>query len=168
VPENAIRDWLAVFASGVSALFAGLIWWIARKRLRSTFQLRYDNSVPHRDLVQVVLAITNRGDSDICIEAISAKPPLSLVLGAHVDAVRVLPIQETEKIRTAQRVPYEFRIKPDESRAAEVLLKVEGGLAARKNVSISLHILSTFPITRHKRKTLHATLPASIRSEKSR
>jgi len=63
MPETTLRDWLALLATSLSALFAGLIWWMARKRLNSRFTLTIDNL--KGEIVGLRVTVLNRGDAPI-------------------------------------------------------------------------------------------------------
>jgi hypothetical protein len=80
VPETTIREWLALLATlaaSLSALFAGLIWWMRRKRLSSRFEM----AVIRRNnpkVVAVSITVTNRAMSDclskqfLCVDRLAS------------------------------------------------------------------------------------------------
>jgi hypothetical protein len=76
---DLLREWLILGAAAMSALFAGLIWWLARKRLKTRFRIRPDN-VSKRGILRVTLEIVNRSDDDTLIEKLSVDPPLGIVV----------------------------------------------------------------------------------------
>lgn len=157
---SMLRDWLVLFAAVASATFAGLIWWLARKRLDTRYELDVEGLHGHGDL-RLNAVIRNRGDKTVVVEAISVESPLGIVIGengGHMGASSAKPYHET-----AQKVPYQLRVKPDESIGTSLAVRRPDGFKSLKSVSIRLHILRTFPTIRHKKKTLTAILPARIR-----
>jgi hypothetical protein len=161
--ENT-RQWLTLFAASASALFAGLIWWLASKRLKTRYSLEAD-SLNKDGSLRLKLAILNRSDNDILIETISVKPPLGIVVdenGNHFEATAA-----NNKPLTALESRYVRRFKPSETAEGfNFALRRDGGFASCKTVSIRLHILKSRPVIRHKKKVLTATLMAHIRNAK--
>ncbi len=154
-----MREWLIAIASSLSATFAGLIWWMARKRLTSRFDFQVAQ-VTKDGFIQTFVTIKNRGDSDIFIERVSVNPPLTILVGAN-NLPRVLHV--TQERRELKAVTYDWRIDPDKSATRELVIVDSDGSSGRR-VSVTLHILKSFPMIRHKKKVLTTTLPASMRS----
>ena len=76
--SDFLKDIVAPLGAALSALFAGLIWWLARKRLNPRFALVVRNQ-PVPNVLTLGIEILNRADNDIVIEAISVKAPLALL-----------------------------------------------------------------------------------------
>jgi hypothetical protein len=58
-------------------------------------------------------------------------------------------------------------VEPDGRSSFTIAVGREGGFASCKQASIRLHILKSFPVIRHKKKVLTATLPANIRNNQA-
>lgn len=157
---DAIREWLILFAAFASATFAGLIWWLARKRLTTQYVLTLDRVGSDAATVRGTIAINNRSEDRICVERISVDPPLGLL----VDDRGSVYGRSSEPLKVAREGSYEFTVEPDSASSHDIVLARDGGFAGCNRASIRLHILSSFPTIRHKKKTLTAILPASIRS----
>ena len=156
------RQWLAVIVPAIAAMFAGLIWWMARKRLGTRYRFEIDN-LNSFGMLRVKVSVLNRSDRDLTIEGISVKQPFSIVLAqdgsGHISANYAKP-----ESPTAQKVPYRTVVRPDETHGTSLAIQRPGGFESCKRVSIRLHILSSFPVIRHKKKVLTAILPANIRN----
>jgi hypothetical protein len=77
--QDSIREWLTALGTIISALFAGLIWWMARKNLAPYMELSVDG--PFADgALRSDVNIKNSGNRPIVIEAISVTSPLSLLV----------------------------------------------------------------------------------------
>src|SRR5260370_41902296 len=90
VLETTVRDWLPLLvplAASLSALFAGLVCWMRRKRLSSRFEMTV---IPRNNpkVVAVSIRVINRSDERLVIEAISVRRPLGILVnntsGAHL------------------------------------------------------------------------------------
>jgi hypothetical protein len=79
VPENVVRDWLALLATSLSALFAGLIWWMARKKWSVRYEFSLDSNISP-DVHAFKIEIANRTDATIVIESISVNAPVSILV----------------------------------------------------------------------------------------
>ncbi len=164
MPDNTVRDWLALLATSLSALFAGLIWWIARRRLSSRYSFSLDTNISP-DVQGFKIEIANRADSTITIEAISVTAPISILVNETGDAYGVTANRDSlAKAKRVQSIQVIREVAPDGKHGWTTVLHREGGFKSCKTVSITLHILKSFPVIRHKKKVLTAILPASIRN----
>lgn len=157
---------VAPLGAALSALFAGLIWWLARKRLSPRYTLVVKNRpLPH--VLALGIEILNRSDKDIIIEAISVNKPLSLL--ANNEGALYGGNANKEHLRNAipvQRADDAIRrIEPEKSQGWSVVVAREGGFASCQKVFITLHLLKGRPMIRHQNKVLTAILPPSMRSE---
>ena len=164
MPDNAVRDWLALVATSLSALFAGLIWLLARKRLSTRYAFGVDNNISP-DVQSFKIEITNRSDAPVVIEAISVEPPLSILAdetgGQYGSAANRDALTKAKHIRSAQ---VSRNVPPEQNHGWTIVLHRDGGFRSCKKISITLHILKSFPVIRHKKKVLTAILPASMRN----
>lgn len=162
------REWLTLTAVAASAFFAGLIWWLARKRLTTRFAAQVSRSSAGRpDHLYLEVTVLNRGDRDLAIEAISVTPPWFIPVGkggGHFGKFNKRALMDAPR---KQIVPYTCVVTPDDKLSFTIALGREGGLSSCKRVSIRLHILKSFPVIRHKKKVLTAILPANIRNSQA-
>lgn len=161
---DALREWLTLVAVGTSALFAGLIWWLARKRLTTRYIAEVNTANAGPDKIHVGISILNRGDHNLTIEALSVEPPWYIPTsesGQHFGTVNRSALEKAQRVH---QVTYVHVIKPDEAHSFSVAVGRVGGLKDCKRASIALHILKSFPTVRHKKKVLTAILPARIRN----
>ncbi len=155
------RQWSTLSAVVASAFFAGMIWWLARRHFQTRYELEDDCLTAHGDL-RLKLTIRNRGNNTVMVEAISVKPPLGIVIaekGGYIGGSYAKP-----EHLTAEQVSSQIRVKQDETYGTSLALRRTDGFASSKTVSIRLHILTSFPVIRHKKKVLTAILPAKIRN----
>lgn len=166
-PLDSLREWLTLAAVVLSAVFAGLIWWLARRRLSTRYRLVPTNKwTAELGLVSVAVEVHNRSDKEITIEEVSVKRPWSILAdhrGAQLGpSVARNQLEAAQRVRSVRR---EMHVPPDGAEAFRMMLAHDDDDPSKSNrVSIALHILKSFPVIRHKKKVLTATLPASIRS----
>ena len=161
---NAIRDWLTLAAATASAVFAGLIWWLARQRLGTRYEI-WTTGLQHGGYLPIHVRITNRGDRDLMVERLSVQAPTHIMVSPAGSRFGVAATQSD--LHTAKKVSAAnagTRIKPESTEELQLLLSRDGGFKSLKTVSIWLHILTSFPVIRHKKKQLTLILPASIRN----
>ena len=160
---SATREWITAAAASMSAIFTGLIWSMAARRFRSRFDLRPLN-VTAEGYIEVSVSIHNRSNSDLYIEYVEADPPVSILVS---DSGSAQTYNANVKHLTSQRVPYDWRIKPDEFPTRHLVLS--GGVSAesRKRISIRVYISRRFFAMRHRKKVLRAILPESMRRGQS-
>ncbi|MEQ1718800.1 MAG: hypothetical protein ABL907_22905 [Hyphomicrobium sp.] len=164
---STARDWLALAAAATSATFAGMIWWMARKRLATRYECYFEGK-GQLGTIGVRIQVTNRGDDDILIEKVSVASPIKILVGEGGGCYGVSA--NAQMIQSASRVSEmtrEKRIAPEAHDGISLLLDRDGGFNAVSRVSISLHILSRFPVTRQSVKQLTLMLPASIRNSQA-
>lgn len=156
-----LRDWLLVVAASASAAFAGLIWVLARKRLKTRYQLSAETGFSHR-VARFKFEVFNRSDDELRIEKVSVEPPLSISVDGAGASFPTPP--GGKPVNTAQAVLHAVTVPPESNSGHSIGLVREGGFKSCKSVSITLHILKTFPVMRHKKKVLTTILPARIRN----
>jgi hypothetical protein len=160
LPHNAFRDWLAIIASGLSALFAGLIYFIARANLTARFELIAGGTVDN-NIVKLMVIVDNRSNRRIVVDGMSVIPPLAILCnqaGGHYGNMST-----DEQLRTGIRrrqVAARRETEPRKDNSWSVAVYAPD-LRSRKKISISLLILTRFPAIRHKKKVLTAILPES-------
>ena len=114
------RQWLAVIVPAIAAMFAGLIWWMARKRLGTRYRIGAD-SLNAFGMLRVNVTVLNRGDRDLTIEGMSVRRPFSIVLAqdgsGHIGASHAKP-----EFPTAQSVSYRMVVKPDETKGTSLAI----------------------------------------------
>jgi hypothetical protein len=162
---DTLREWLTLAVGFASAIFAGLIWWLASGRLSTVYKLRPD-SLTHTGALRMVLEIKNRGDSDIRIENLSTDYPLSIITGDN-NMLASASGADSEKRKLSRLIHHPKTIEPDSVYKTNFAIHREGGFNSVKSVSIAVHILKSFPTIRHKKKVLKAILPANIRNSQA-
>jgi hypothetical protein len=162
---SLVREWLTTFVTALSALFAGLIWWMARKRLSSRYSLRVQHVTNDR-FVDLVLSVTNRSDADLYVEYLSVNAPFGIL--KESDRASTIRYEATSHPpETMRRISYDWRIGPDEAPSRSVVLWSPDGVGSHKSISMRLHIRSNFWVMRHRKKVLRAILPDSMRKSQS-
>ena len=170
--ETTVREWLPLLiplAASLSALFAGLIWWKQRKRLSSRFEMAV---IPRNNpkVVAVSITVTNRSDERLLIEAISVRRPLGILVnntsGAHL--AEMAGQEALQQATPALQTSYRREIETEQSAGWTMLIHHDNEFRSCKTVSITLHILKSFPVIhhkniRHKKKQLTAILPEAMR-----
>lgn len=164
---EAIRGWGSLLATVASATFAGLIWWLARKRLSTRYTVKVGGPRPD-GLLSMQVSILNRGDSSLVVEAFSVDPPLCL-LADDRGAYYGINARDADlpKAKRVNQVSCSLTVEPEATENTSFLLDRAGGFSSCKTVSIRLHILKSFPTIRHKKKQLSAILPAKTRDARS-
>jgi hypothetical protein len=164
---HSIRDWLVLIAVAASALFTGLGWRMARKRLAARYSLAVEGfQTP--EILCLKAEILNRTDKAIEIDALSVRPPIGILVsddGACYGCS--VPKEVLSAARRVNRVAREIRIEPDQSFAWGLVVFRPGGFCSRRSVSIWSHIRTRRLVRRHKTKRLSATLPPKIGNAKS-
>ena len=172
MPETTVREWLALLATlaaSLSALFAGLIWWMRHKRLSSRFEMAV---IPRNNpkVVAVSITVTNRSDERLLIEAISVRRPLGILVnntsGAHL--AEMAGQEALQQATPALQTSYRREVETEQSAGWTMLIHHDNEFRSCKTVSITLHILKSFPVIRHKKirhkkKQLTAILPEAMR-----
>lgn len=156
-----VREWLLLVAVALSATFAGLIWWLARKRLSTRYAFRVHKIESQSNVLQGTIQIRNRGDNHLRVEAISVKSPLHLLVDDRGSVYGTSGSRGS--YHSAQQAPYNWEIEPDSSQTRKIALTRDDGFSGCKKASIRLHILRSFPAIRQRTKVLTTTLPASTR-----
>src|SRR5207237_672676 len=102
-------------------------------------------------------------------EAISVDPPMALLVD-HRGALfgYMAGLAHLRAAQHVQRAAVSRRVEPDGKMSFTVVVARPDGFISLKRVSIALHILKSFPVIRHKKKTLSAILPENMRSATSK
>ncbi len=170
--ETTVRDWLPLLvplAASLSALFAGLVCWMRRKRLSSRFEMTV---IPRNNpkVVAVSIRVINRSDERLVIEAISVRRPLGILVnntsGAHL--AEMAGQEALQQATPALQTSYRREVETEQSAGWTMLIHHDNEFRSCKTVSITLHILKRFPVIRHKKirhkkKQLTAILPEAMR-----
>jgi hypothetical protein len=161
LPHSVLRDWIALFATSLSALFAGLIWWIARKSLSPRYELRVVN-VFDKNTIALAVEIDNRGNQRIVVDGMSVALPLAILGNAATSHFgETAGMSDLANAKHFTQVAARREIEPGKQKGWTLVLYSEDEFRSRKTVSISIHILVSWPAIRHKKKVLTAILPES-------
>src|SRR5260370_9538548 len=152
VLETTVRDWLPLLvplAASLSALFAGLIWWMRRKRLSSRFEMAV---IPRNNpkVVAVSITVTNRSDERLLIEAISVRRPLGILVnntsGAHL--AEMAGQEALQQATPALQTTLPREVETEQSAGWKMLIHHDNACRSCKTDSVTLPSLDTFPVIR--------------------
>lgn len=156
-----VRSWITVSFSGVTALFAGLLWWLARKATQLQLELVVTDVV-RNSRIEAALQINNRSPRAITIDRVSVLSPMSLRIGPRGSATRFTPGKGTVELLPLEltELPMWEIVASGERREIKLDLELSGGGEAG-SVSLELRVIVANGKTRQKRKTVSARLPKS-------
>src|SRR5260370_34317597 len=152
VLETTVRDWLPLLvplAASLSALFAGLVCWMRRKRLSSRFEMTV---IPRNNpkVVAVSIRVINRSDERLVIEAISVRRPLGILVnntsGAHL--AEMAGQEALQQATTALQTSYRREVETEQSARRTMLIHHDNACRSCKTDSVTLPSLDTFPVIR--------------------
>jgi len=161
--DNSLLGWLTLIAGTATAIFTGLIAYLAWKRLGNRYEV-WQTGFTNDGRLRVSYKITNRSDDEVHIVALSVKEPVGILVaenGHHLgEAGAYLPYA-----RLAQVVQHEQRIGPEAVGTGSILLKRKGGFSSCKTVSVWFQRVEKFPFIHLRRKRRNLVLPAEEAAE---
>ena len=111
-----------------------------------------------------------RSDERLLIEAISVRRPLGILVnntsGAHL--AEMAEQEALQQATPALQTSYRREVETEQSAGWTMLIHHDNEFRSCKTVSITLHILKSFPVIRHKKirhkkKQLTAILPEAMK-----
>ena len=154
-----LRDWLGLAFSGATALFAGLVWWLARK----SFEPQIDVVIRQRAGNQLFgeLRVTNAGRSPLLIDEVEGLTPSGVQIWSRAEVSQSVPML-SQRRDFHPGVPL-MTVLSGTTSVFDVQLLLPDSRMELSSVRISCHMTKRWRTMRHRKKLITAILAERIR-----
>jgi hypothetical protein len=157
---DEVRGWFGLAFSGLTAMFAGLVWWLARKSLEPQVEL-IARQWGAAGTVFGELRVMNRSRTSVVVDHITAHQPPGMKIWSR------FPVPPTAPMVSQRRDFHEgapsLTVLSGDSAVLELELQLSVPRTPLSKLSISVRIARRSRVIRHKTKAITAILPESMR-----
>lgn len=158
------KEWLALLFSGLTALFAGLVWWLARKSIEPYFELLVEATGPEGMLAK--LSVDNKSRETAFISQIRGHSPLGLLVSPLKTQYKPTEGTVLYLPEWSDSIPCSLSTASGKSGSMPFMLKLPEDRRFETIVSISVRIRRRSRIMPYKIKVITAILPDSSRKQR--
>jgi hypothetical protein len=164
---DTLREWLGVLAEVLTALFAGLVWWLTRRYVNPGFEIVIESGT--RSQFLTTLRIVNPTPYTVFIDEIRAHAPRRLRL-ARPERDPGDPHGLAFAARAWSRAivcPEPIEVPPNGATSVNLFCSLISSRRSVMAITIGLNIRTRWRVVRHRRKAATAMLPPMISSHQA-